>query len=97
VVAVPVVIGKDGRLYPPHHRRSAEDNARAAGYVHALRHRGMSFRAITGKLGDYGLRVALGSVWHLWTTTECDYCAEVPPELPPPSDPRTRPQVHQWR
>jgi hypothetical protein len=96
-VVVPVVIGKDGRLYPPHHRRPPEVNARAAGYVHLWRHQGMPFRAITAKLGEVGLRVALGSVYHLWATTECDQCAEMPPEPPPPPDPRQRPQVFEWR
>ncbi len=75
VVAVPVVGGRNGRLYPVGHRRPDEDNARAAGLIHAMRHRGMPFRTIAARLADHGLRVSLGSVHHLWRSFECDRCA----------------------
>jgi hypothetical protein len=92
VVTIPVVVGRDGKKYPVGHRRSAEDNERAAGYVHALRHRGLSFRQITRRLPDFGLRVSYGSVWHLWADTECAQC--LPPIAPPP---RPRAEVIRWR
>ena len=97
VVTIPLVRGRDNKLYPVGHRRSAEDNARAAGTCHALRHQGLNFREIVRRLPEFGLRVSFGSVWTLWHTTECDYCAEVPPEPPAPPDPRNKPQAFAWR
>lgn len=94
MVTIPLVRGRDNKLYPVGHRRSAEDNARAAGYVHALRHQGLSFAKITRRLPEFGLRVSYGSVWTLWVTTECSKCA---PKPPPPPDPAQRIQVHAWR
>jgi hypothetical protein len=95
VVTVPVVVGRDAKLYPLGHRRSAADNQRAADIIHALRHRGLSFRQITAKMGDFGLRVSLGSVWHYWATTKCSQCVPMP--VQPPPDPRQKPRSFQWR
>lgn len=97
VVTIPLVRGRDGKLYPVGHRRSAEDNARAAGYVHGLRHRGVHFREIVRQLPRVGLRVSYGSVWTLWTTSVCDQCAPKPPASPAPPDPRQKARVHEWR
>jgi hypothetical protein len=97
VVTVPVVRGKDGKLYPVPRRRPAAVNQRAAGLIHAMRcARHMTFKQIDQALPGYGLRISHGSVVHLWQATECAQCADVPPE-PPPPDPRMKAQVYQWR
>jgi hypothetical protein len=75
VVTVPVVVGRDRKLYPLGHRRADADNERAAALIHQMRHRGLSFRAIAAGLANHGLRVSLGSVHHLWHAYECDRCS----------------------
>ena len=92
VVTVPVVVGKDRKLYPVGHRRSAEDNQRAADLIHALRHRGASFPRITRRLPEFGLRVSYGSVVHLWQTTICSQCDPAP--AVPATSAATTPAVH---
>jgi hypothetical protein len=92
VVVVEVVRGKDGKTYPaahaPGHGRPLASNPHAAGYVHALRHRGLSFDKIVKALPSYGIRASYGSVWTLFHANVCEQCV---PEIAPPPRPRARP------
>ena len=95
VVTIPVIQGRDGRLYPVGHRHPPADVERATGLIHAMRcGRGMKFREITAKLGHYGLRISLGTVYTYWAATECGHCT---PQPPAPPDPRLKARAYLWR
>ena len=85
---------RDGRLHPAGGYHTPEEIELATGLIHAMRHRGMSFRAITVALPERGLCISLGSVWHYWATTECAQCAEIPPE---PAPRPVKAEVVPWR
>ena len=67
VTAIALVTRRaDGKLYPVDGRLPEADRERAIALTHAMRcEAGLSYRRIVTALGEYGLRVSVGSV-HAW-------------------------------
>jgi hypothetical protein len=96
-VSALVVLGRDGKLYPPDLPRPAAERRAICALIHSLHCReGLSIRRTQAALLErYQIRRSRGQV-HKYLAWECPYCSTAP-RPPQPKDPAQKARVFQWR